>query len=315
MSRLKDRYNILCLSGGGFRGLYSASLLRQIEQGYGVTDIAGRFDLVIGTSTGALIAAGLAMGHSAKRLEQAFLEHGPAIFAKLGWLSRLNRRLRFRPQYRTGPLSAAIEAVLGKAKAEAQLDQLDANLAIVAVSQINWQLRVLSARPFAEASSRITLADAILASTAAPTYFKAHKIAGVDHLIDGGLVANSPALVGAALLSKRRFVPLDRMFILHVGTASPPVQNSFKTGRKLAYEHYQDLVLTMLHSQDALAGDLCEAVFPQRYLKLDPPAELGVNDELRAMDNAEPEVAGKLQFLAEKTWLEASRSTLLRSFF
>ncbi len=53
----------------------------------------------------------------------------------------------------------------------------------------------------------------------------------------------------------------------------------------------------------------------KRYLKLDPPAELGVNDELRAMDNAEPEVAGKLQFLAEKTWLEASRSTLLRSFF
>jgi len=315
MSRLKDRYNILCLSGGGYRGLYSASLLRQIERGYGSGDIAGRFDLVIGTSTGALIAAGLAMGHSAATIEQAFMAHGPRIFAKLNWLRRVNRRLRFRPQYPTGPLRRAIEDVLGVVVSRTNLSRLEANLAVVAVSQINWQLRILAARPFAENDARITLADAILASTAAPTYFKPHHIAHVDHLIDGGLVANSPALVGAALLSRRRSVPLERIYILHVGTASPPVQNSFKPARRRAYEHYQDLVLSMLHSQDALAGELCETVFPGRYLKLDPPPGLGVHPELIAMDNADPEITGKLQFLAERTWEDFSRHTLLRSFF
>lgn len=73
-------FQILCLSGGGFLGLYTASVLRRLEEEFGAP-IGQCFDLIAGTSVGGIIALGLAAHKSAGEIEAAFLEHGARIFS------------------------------------------------------------------------------------------------------------------------------------------------------------------------------------------------------------------------------------------
>lgn len=74
-------FQILSLSGGGYLGLYTASVLAKLEEQSG-RRIVDMFDLLAGTSIGGIIALGLAAGTSAAEIRDAFLENGEAIFGK-----------------------------------------------------------------------------------------------------------------------------------------------------------------------------------------------------------------------------------------
>lgn len=84
-----DQRQILCLSGGGYRGLYTAIVLEALEERAG-RPLAEHFDVIAGTSVGAWIAAALALRVPASKVHTAITEHGPAIFDR-----RLGTR-RFR---------------------------------------------------------------------------------------------------------------------------------------------------------------------------------------------------------------------------
>src|SRR5688572_29697775 len=73
-------FQILCLSGGGYLGLYSAAVVAALEEHVG-HPIAESFDLIAGTSVGGIIALGLGAGASAASIRDAFLKNGPAIFS------------------------------------------------------------------------------------------------------------------------------------------------------------------------------------------------------------------------------------------
>src|SRR5690349_18309534 len=70
---------ILALSGGGFRGLYTASVIEQLEARTRVP-FGRHFDLIAGTSIGGIIALALAMEKPASQIVQLFTEHGALIF-------------------------------------------------------------------------------------------------------------------------------------------------------------------------------------------------------------------------------------------
>lgn len=84
-SSMKKR--ILSLDGGGIRGVISLEILQRIEdiirEQRGKKDLvlAEYFDLIAGTSTGAIIATGLALGMSVKELSSFYHSAGPAMFA------------------------------------------------------------------------------------------------------------------------------------------------------------------------------------------------------------------------------------------
>jgi patatin-like phospholipase/acyl hydrolase len=63
IASVPDAYRVLCISGGGYRGLYAARLLAQIEANprFGTGPIGTRFDMIAGTSVGGLIGAALAL--------------------------------------------------------------------------------------------------------------------------------------------------------------------------------------------------------------------------------------------------------------
>lgn len=81
---IKKPYRILCLDGGGAKGFYTLGVLREIE-GLVKQPLCERFDLIFGTSTGAIIAALLALGN---------LASAKNLVARLSSASSMLRRFR-----------------------------------------------------------------------------------------------------------------------------------------------------------------------------------------------------------------------------
>ena len=74
-----SRFQILSLIGGGIRGAFVTSYLKELEDKLG-RPIAESFDLIAGTSTGAIIAAGLASGMPAAQMHDFYVRYGAKIF-------------------------------------------------------------------------------------------------------------------------------------------------------------------------------------------------------------------------------------------
>ena len=110
---LEERYGterprkLLALDGGGIRGVLSLEILAEIERKLaaktGVARLGDYFDYIAGTSTGAIIAAGLSFGMSAADLLQFYREAGVSMFEKNALLKRL------KSFYRDEPLAARLQ--------------------------------------------------------------------------------------------------------------------------------------------------------------------------------------------------------------
>ena len=199
---------ILSLNGGGARGLFTISLLAEIERIIeSKTDnenvkIAHYFDLITGTSIGGILALGLAAEKSARELEAVFRENAPLIFpeAKVPWF--LPRkcyemfRLGTRALYKTAPLAKVITDMVGSDKT---FNELTRRVMIPAVNVSTGKPQFFKTphNPHFTRDGRLTLLDAALATSAAPTYFAPHYCKELDaYFVDGGLVANNPSFIG-----------------------------------------------------------------------------------------------------------------------
>jgi len=208
---MESSFRILSLDGGGARGYLSARILANIEKllAYTVDDSRegsedsqgknnsvpslGRcFDLIVGTSTGAILAAGLALGISAHELAEIYSKELPRIFRRHSWLNPARWR---GPKYDAAVLANVLADVLG----EKTLDDVETDLCIVSVSLLNGQPRLYKSDYFSRNRPRGAekLVDILLASAAAPTYFPpSHGLKHSSLLVDGGICANNPAIVG-----------------------------------------------------------------------------------------------------------------------
>src|ERR1700736_4645608 len=74
-------FRVLSLDGGGAKGFYTLGVLKEIE-GLIKCPLYQRFDLVFGTSTGAIIAALIALGHTVDEIHDLYKEHVPTIMKK-----------------------------------------------------------------------------------------------------------------------------------------------------------------------------------------------------------------------------------------
>jgi patatin-like phospholipase/acyl hydrolase len=122
----KDRpFRILSIDGGGIRGILPASLLGELERRFlGGQSVARYFDMIAGTSTGGIIALGLAHGRSASEIRDFYIKRGGKIFPPPTRIGRFVRLLRrgHRYAYERGPLQNELldifgDSVLGQARA------------------------------------------------------------------------------------------------------------------------------------------------------------------------------------------------------
>ena len=213
MAAPQQRLFILAIDGGGFRGLFAADLLRRIEDRWKI-DWTSRFGLFAGTSSGAIVAAGLAAGVPVASLVGFYGQHGPAVF---------RRRLRagpsglFASRHDAGVLSARLAEVLpdvGLAECPVPLLIPVADVATGRPSVLRSAGLGTQALP----ASSHRLRDAVLASCAPPTWFDPWTPGRGNPLADGGLWANNPALAACAEAQLRFRVPPESLRIVSIGT-------------------------------------------------------------------------------------------------
>jgi uncharacterized protein len=216
-------FHILCLSGGGFLGLYTASVLVALEEQFGAP-IAKKFDLLAGTSIGGIIALGLAAEKPAAEIQKAFIEHGPKIFSPdppPQWGVAKKYALTKNatgPKYGAAVLRSTIETIVGKGK---KIGDLTHRVIIPTVNLTKGSPQVFKTdhhQTFVR-DWKLAVVDVALATSAAPTFFPLHKI-GSELFADGGLYANSPDQL--ALHEAEHFLQQDltEIKLLSIGTTA-----------------------------------------------------------------------------------------------
>jgi len=161
---------ILSIDGGGLRGILSASLLVALERSTG-KPARDTFHFVAGTSSGAILAAGIAAGIPARDLLTFFLQDASAVFTKHWWtpLERVARGW----MYDSGRLRRVLVERLSVAGGW-QLNDAPVDVLISAT-------RLRDGKPWyfvrddprnAGRTGRLSLADCVVTSAAEPTYFR-----------------------------------------------------------------------------------------------------------------------------------------------
>ncbi|HEX8335906.1 MAG TPA: patatin-like phospholipase family protein [Pyrinomonadaceae bacterium] len=243
---------LLALDGGGIRGVLTLQVLIRMEEilrersGQGdAFRLCNYFDYVGGTSTGAIIAAGLAIGMSAKELSDFYIATGPKMFEKSFILERLSHL------YKKEPLTEELKKTYG-AKTDLGSNRLKCLLLVVARNVSTDSPWPISSNPFAkynhpalkDCNLQIPVWQLVRASTAAPVFFPPEvlqwdpKDASTSFLFeDGGLTPyNNPAFLIARMATQEAYnlnwkTGENRLLVMSVGTGSAPKLDSGMAGK------------------------------------------------------------------------------------
>lgn len=268
-------FQALALTGGGFRGLFTARALQEMEDHVG-EPIGRRFDLSYGTSIGGIIALAVAFEVPMQNVVQAFEQSGEKIFpprvkptGKIGKGMDVWRHWS-QPRYRSQALRDVITSLIPE---DATLNDAMHAVGIPAVNVTSGRPQVFKTRHKKEWTRdwKYKVVDVALATSAAPTFFELAEVDG-QRYADGGLYANAPDLL--ALHEAEHFfgVPSDAVRILSVGTTTNMYSLSFESGRGLGIQGWMDdnrLFSVTISSQQQLVDQLMQHKLKDRYFRLD----------------------------------------------
>ena len=211
-------FRILVLDGGGLRGTFTAAVLAKWDdmlKKEGDNNLVKHFDLVAGTSTGAILAIGLGLGLTPLDILKFYRLEGPNIFPK-------NRKMRhwINSKHDSKTLCETLETILGKEKL---IDDSCCRLVIPTVRATHGETEVITTSHAEDRTGfhDTTAVAAALASSAAPSYFDEAIIntdIAIEKYLDGGIWANNPILPALAEAVRYLNVPLDRIDVLSIGT-------------------------------------------------------------------------------------------------
>ena len=276
------RFRILAIDGGGIRGLIAARVIERLERRMSEAagserGVADAFHMVCGTSTGGLLALGLAVPDpaqpgrpklSGEMLADLYVHEGPGIFG--GRLQRLRSLWGWiAPKHSPGGLREALAERFGDTRLRDALREV-----IVTSYDMQepgphffkrWRARETDQRD-------ASMVDVGLATSAAPTYFPSHELDG-RVLVDGGVFAANPVVAAVAEALKRRgedpsgIGPQD-LLVVSLGTGQyetgfeqrrvarwgrigwvwprggePPLISTFLDGQSDAAHHWADVLL------------------------------------------------------------------------
>lgn len=246
-------FQILSLDGGGAKGLYTLGILREVEALLG-TPLSNHFDLIYGTSTGAIIAALLALGYRVDRIIELYRELVPRIMAP--WLAE-HRSTRLR----------------------AEADQLFENKTLgdcqtaIGIVASNWDDErplIFKASPIQAHGREKTftpgfgnrISDAVVASCAAFPFFQKVAVKSHNNAIvtawDGGFVANNPTLfaIADAVEAFRIERPNIRVLSLGCGSYQTPFRFVFWLLGRFKPRHFLKLLNTSSNTIEQLRSIL-----------------------------------------------------------
>ncbi|MYC59056.1 MAG: patatin-like phospholipase family protein [Gammaproteobacteria bacterium] len=232
-------YRVLSLDGGGMRGIYTAAFLARLTdqfsriRGAAALDLGRGFDLITGTSTGAIVGCALAIGRPMSEIVELYREHGSKIFPHriAGKKSAVFRATQGNRFVRAGDraLRKALVEVLADTTMLDVYRERGISLSIPAVLMSEHRAWVFKKTPRSGVrDDNYPLVDVCMASSAAPIYRSLAAVRDpnapdgpLQVFADGGLWANNPIMVGLvdALTVAKPDQPIE---IFSLGTCPRP---------------------------------------------------------------------------------------------
>lgn len=285
-------YKVLAIDGGGIRGVIPGAILDHLEQKLG-RPIADMFDLIVGTSTGGILAAGLTVpkGNGQPKLSAAdmlklYAERGDEIFSRSFWDGLTSLNGLSDELYSEKPLEKLLKAYLGDAK-------LTDCIKPVVITSYDIERRepyfFKTTRARESRDRNHLLRDVARATSAAPTYFSPAPVKSLAArptrrvLVDGGVFVNNPGLVGYIEAAAMGHAPGDIMVMsLGTGVATRPVPYE-KAKDWGALGWVRPIISVMMDGQADSADYHLRMLLPgknarQRYFRFDTELDLALDD-------------------------------------
>jgi uncharacterized protein len=300
---------ILSLDGGGIRGVFTLQILARIEQllrdrkGDPKLVLADEFDLIAGTSTGAIIATMLSWGLAVADIEKHYLDQAGGMFAPAALLER------WKSKYTAANITAFFQRLFsedgeGRIPSTLGTKRLLTKLLLVmrnASTGSAWPVTNNPGAMFNDPSLdncnlKVYLWQLVRASTAAPTFFPPERIMFGDEpflFLDGGITSyNNPALIAFLSATLPCFklgweTGVDRLRLVSVGTGNSRVRLSKDKAENInLLDAARYVVPALIHSvasdQDLLCRVLgrCEFGAP---VNIEIGDQTGLSDGLDAL--------------------------------
>ena len=309
-SAVMTKYRILSLDGGGIRGLLSLVLLQRLEES--VPGWLHDVDLLAGTSTGGIIALGLAHGLPLAELRKLYEEKGKAIFDD-SWLDNLkDLGSVIGAQYQNKNLTKELRRIFG----ETTLKDLKKRVLIPAFDLDNekpdpaarcWSPKFFHNFPGTDSDGDQLAYKVALYTSAAPTYFQA-----VDGFVDGGVVANNPSMAALAQTQDHRALKHapehNQIALLSIGTGQSLMRIEKKNLDWGQAQWIKPLLSILMDGVMGVADFQCRQILGKSYFRLAPVFPPDKVIALDAVDRIPDlvEFAESVDISSAVEWLDAT---------
>lgn len=222
-------YKVLVIDGGGILGYYEAALLSALDKYFtnSESDLGKSFNMICGTSTGAILATGLAKGIPLSKIKSLYRENAKDIFPNPTPDKKISLIWWFIKHFSKPSASQeTLKKLLNNTFKNITLKEIweDRNIALCIPSLlVNTHTPYVFKTPHDNKviDQDLKLKDICLASAAAPIFFPLAKIKEDNYYTDGGLWANNPILIGLteALKMAKENQPIE------IYSLTPPINN------------------------------------------------------------------------------------------
>jgi patatin-like phospholipase/acyl hydrolase len=264
------------MDGGGIRGIFTARLLVRLNQR--VPGILQRIDQFACTSTGGILALGLAAGLAPEKLVDLYREKGAIIFDD-SWLDNLRDVGNIAgSQYDNRNLKRELANIF-KQQGATILDDLPKRVLIPtfdlddrqdprrkAGKPGSWKPKFFHNYPGDDSDGKELVVDVAMRTSAAPTYFPTY-----GRFIDGGVVANNPSMaaLAQAINDKTGRQNLADVRLLSLGTGVNPTYIAGNDHDWGYAQWAQPIIGLMLDGMGGVAAYECAQILDSRYHRLD----------------------------------------------
>ncbi|MEC4988788.1 MAG: patatin-like phospholipase family protein [Oscillatoria sp. PMC 1068.18] len=283
-------YRILSIDGGGIRGIIAAQILTYFEELIYPQPLHEYFDLIAGTSTGSILAAGISIGMTAKQLVELYTTKTDLIFpywGTWGYLSpkRIPIILKYgisAPKFAHDGLIKVLQEQFGKITL-AEVTPAGSsrpNLLIPSYDTIRRQPIVFKSWRHEMPYANLFLWETCVCSASAPTFFPPYRVADTAgntlySAVDGGLGANNPAACAVAE-ALRLNLPISDLAVLSLGTGEMINPFPYEKVRGWGVVQWAGKIVDVLMDASLEIHEyitreiVCNYEDNQRYLRLQP---------------------------------------------
>lgn len=303
------KYRIISIDGGGIRGIIPATVLLRLNTDPMLKGFFNKVDLIAGTSTGGLLALGLANNMNPLVMQKIYMDEGKKIFDD-SWLDDVKDLGKLiGADYDITNLEKVLKRIFGNIK----LKSLRKKVLVTAfdldneskdASKRSWKPKLFHNFDGVDSDGEMPAYKVGLYTSAAPTFFPS-----VDGYIDGGVFASNPSMCALSQSQDTRCIPsppkLGEVALLSLGTG---ISLNYIQGKSLDWGEAQwvkPLISLMMDGVNGIADYQCKQILKDNYYRLSPVFPKNVTIEMDSFKQIPymKEFAEQLDLEPVKNWI------------